>query len=391
MIASSAGSLLIAGAVILFYTVVARGRPDAGVQELLAWAQVMLIMVFAYGGQAVLRDSQDRVEMLAYHLPHWVVYLPPGWLARFVDSCSVGESGVMWWILGATLLGVAGLWAIVVGLLSRAYARMEPGAGAWHRVTLSDATRSGHLGGRIVSRLTRPFEERAAFWLCSTMLRRDHDLRMRSWPSLGVVVALLLLGLFSGQLGDPMADPGPASALSLACIYLLATPIPTIVNNLNFSREHAASWLLWSSPVADRAAFAEGMRKAYTYHILCPILAVLLVVFAIVWRNPVAVLTHIWVGWLVIVGTGHAAQIALMRKFPFSAPLARGATFGPIAPFAAAVGAVVLTLAVVHYYAVRSTIGFVLYLVVLAIAVLALRAMSRSAMRKRFAVGVSYE
>jgi len=76
-----------------------------------------------------------------------------------------------------------------------------------------------------------------AFWLCSTMLKRDHELRMRSWPALGVVIALPLLGLLTGQLVDPLGHQGLAGALSIACLYVLAVPMPTLMHNLNFSAD----------------------------------------------------------------------------------------------------------------------------------------------------------
>ena len=72
---------LVAGLVVLVYTWFLGGRPGTAAREVLAWTQVVLILVFVYGGQAIFRDSANRLEMAAYHVPWWVVYTPPGWLA----------------------------------------------------------------------------------------------------------------------------------------------------------------------------------------------------------------------------------------------------------------------------------------------------------------------
>ncbi|HKR00729.1 MAG TPA: hypothetical protein VJT09_08645, partial [Pyrinomonadaceae bacterium] len=214
----------------------------------------------------------------------------------------------------------------------------------------------------------------------------------RSWPALGVVVALVLLGLFTGQLGDPFVTRAPAAAaLPIASLYLLAYPLPAIMHNLNFSRDHAASWVLWSSPVADRFAFAEGVRKAVTYRILFPLLVALLLVFALVWRDPWHALLHVAAGWLVIVGAGHAAQAGILRRFPFSSPAARGSITGGVALFAGAVNATAMSLAVIHYFVVRSMFSFAVYLGVLAAFVFALRLVAQRTIRQRFAVVASYE
>lgn len=386
------GNLAVVGLLLLLYTSLMSGRPGDAIREVLAWTQTILIMVAFYGGQAIFRDSQDRLETAAYNLPDWIMYLPPAWLAHFVDSTSPASNGTKWWIPGLGVLFNVALWTLVMQRISTLYARMQPGGAAWQRASLPVLRQPGKLGGVLARVLTRSRTETAAFWLCSTMLRRDHDLRMRSWPSLGMVIALVLLGLFTGQLGDPfVSQTTSAVVLPIASLYLLAYPLPTIIHNLNFSRDYGASWLLWSAPIGDRVAFAEGMRKAVTYKILFPLLAALLILFAIVWRDPLHALAHTVVGWLVIVGAGHATQVGLMRKFPFSAPAARGSITGSIALFAGVVNASAMTLAVIHYFAVRSLPGFVIYFTALAGLVFTLKMLSQRVIQQRFAVAASYE
>lgn len=391
--AALVGNLFVVGVLLLLYTTFAGGRPGDAVREVLAWTQTILIMIAFYGGQAVLRDSQDRLEVAAYNLPGWAAYLPPAWLASFVDSTSLTGGGTKWWILGAGLLANAVLWPLVLRRVSVAYARMQPGGtAAWQRATLPALKEPGRLGGVWTRLLTRRPEERASFWLCSTMLRRDADLRMRSWPALGTVLALLLLGLFTGQLSDPFVSRSPTTTvLPVACLYLLAYPLPAIMHNLNFSRDHAASWLLWSAPVSDRVAFAEGMRKAVTYRILLPLVVLMLIVFAVVWRDIPHALAHATVGWLVVVGAGHATQAGITRSFPFSSRVARGSIVGSLAPFAGAVSATAMALAVVHYFAVRSTLSFAVYVTAVVALGVALRLFSRRVIRQKFGLAASYE
>ena len=387
--AALVGNLAVVGVLLLLYTTLMSGRPSDSIREVLAWTQTILIMIAFYGGQAVLRDGQDRLEMAAYNWPGWLAYLPPAWLAYFVDDASVPE---VWWVLVAGVLFVAVVWALVMGRVSAMYGRMEPGGAAWRRATLPALAEPGTLGGRLTGLLTRSRQERAAFWLCATMLKRDHDLRMRSWPTLGVTLALVLLGLFTGQLGDPFVSRSAANVvLPVAALYLLAYPVPAVIHNLNFSRDHAASWVLWSAPVTDRFSFTEGLRKAVSYRIMLPLLVVLLVVFAIIWRDFWHALLHTAAGWLVVVGAGHAAQIGIVRKFPFSAPAARGSITGGVALFAGAVNATAMSLAVAHYFASRSLAGFATYLAALAALVLALRVTARHVIEKKFAAAPSYE
>jgi hypothetical protein len=102
-------------------------------------------------------------------------------------------------------------------------------------------------------------------------------------------------------------------------------------------------------------------------------------------------MVHVAVGWMVVLGAGYASQIGCLRRLPFSAPAARGETFGPIAPLAAAVSGTALFLGVVHYLALEWIPGLVAYVLGLAVLVLVLRWTARQVMLRRFAVEVSRE
>ncbi|MBP88800.1 MAG: hypothetical protein CMJ64_19160 [Planctomycetaceae bacterium] len=386
LLAAFACNLFASGAIIVLYAWMFGGRPGESLQEILAWTQAALMFLTFYGGQAVLRDTNDRLEMLAYHLPEWVAYTPLAWMADFVISSEGGFAVTKWWIFAASVPAAIGVWGIALWRLSLAYSRLQPGRTAWQRTTVRPLSQPGTLGGAFAKLVTRLHEERTAYWLCSTMLRRDQNLRMRSWPSLGIVVAFVALGLFSDQLDDPTVTTGRAAIMSLACIYLLSIPIPTIIHNLRFSREHAASWILYASPIENRAAFCEGLRKAITYRILLPVLVVLFAVFAFRWQNPLVALLHAFVGWLVIQGTGYGCAAAIMRKLPFTSPLGRGESLGPIAPFAAAVSSVAGLLATIHYYSARIPAAFAAYIASLFVLVLILRWLARRITDRRYAV-----
>ncbi len=390
LLASLIGNLLVVGALVLVYTVLLGERPTESTRELLAWSQIILLWIALMGGQFVLlHDRSFRVEMLAYQLPDWVLYLPPSWLAQFVASTGPVYEAVLWWVPAAVAAGTLGLWAVVMWRLSAAYAQMQPGGTAWRRAVLPPLPRPGDLAGPIARCVTRPGEERVAYWLCATMLRRDHQLRMRSWPAFGIILAAVVLGLATGQLGDPMKDHGPVCVLSLAALYLLAVPMPTILYNLNFSRDHQASWVLLAAPIADRVAFAEGIRKAVTYRLLVPVLLVLGAVFALVWREPLDVAAHLFAGWLVVLAAGYASQIGILRSLPFTAPAARGETMGPVALFAAVLSGMAMSLVGLHYVVSQSLPAFAAYLGGLAAAVFALRFAARRVLQRHFAVEVT--
>jgi len=99
---------------------------------------------------------------------------------------------------------------------------------------------------------------------------------------------------------------------------------------MQFSQHHAASWVLATAPTRSGLEFAEAARKAVSNRVLLPVLAAVVLLFAILWRSPLDALIYGAIGLLTILGAGYASQAAVMRRVPFSAPAARGQSMGPI-------------------------------------------------------------
>ena len=359
--------LVTAGAVILVYAVAMRGRDHTQSQELLAWVQVVMILVLFYGGQLALRDAQQGIQMAAYRPPDFVHWLPTTWLARAVAD------DVRWPVqarIGAVagfLAAATALSALVAAELTRLYGRLQPGAATWRRSTLPRLIPAGALNAPLATWLTRPGEERTGYWLAWTLIRRDINLTMRCWPSFGVALAALTLGFFSDQLANPFQGVSTKGVLSLAAIYLLMPCLPPVFHHLNASRDHAAAWVLRSAPLADRFAFTEGIRKAVTFRFAVPLLLLLSVVFVIVWGDPVAGVLHVVPAWLTVWAAGYVCQSTILARIPFSQPLVRGESFGPIALVCGVFSAVAMVLAAAHCFLAPSLPAYAGYLLALVV------------------------
>src|SRR5262249_14940746 len=99
--------------------------------------------------------------------------------------------------------------------------------------------------------LTRSPEERVGFWLCLTLLKRDPGLAMRCLLAFNLAVAVVVLGVATGQFGNPCRESEPSQVLApILAIYLLALALPPLVYNLSFSHDSAGSWLLLAAPLS---------------------------------------------------------------------------------------------------------------------------------------------
>lgn len=365
------GNLTVTGWLIVLYTTILRGGPSHRAREMLAWTQIILIMVLFYGGQAVMRDPNETLEMVAYRFPEWARWLPPSFLATWLVSLADGTP--RWDILGGALLVTGSGWLIAMRQLALLYSRLQPQSALLKSADLPPLPASGQLCNRLGQSVTRSPEEAAGYWLGNVMLSRDYDLQMRSWPNLGMVLALVLLGLLTGQLQNPMTHRDSSGLLAVACLYLLALPLPVVIYNFNFSSAHAASWLLDASPLARSAAFRDGLRKAATYRIFVPALLLLTILFAWLWRDLGHALLQGFIGLLLLDCAGHLGKWRLLRALPFASSLARGETLGPTALFTALLNALAFALGGLQWWASGSTAGLVGFVLLLLVATLFLR------------------
>src|SRR5262249_8236846 len=153
-----------------------------------------LLLVVGYGAQLVLRDTSSSFLAWGAFPPAWVDFLPPAWLARFVDAASFEPALDVLWstlLLLGILLAVCG---VTGGRLGGLCAAMQP-VSVSGRLRPMPRERVGGLQGTLAGLFARNAEERIGFWLSGKLLARENGLKMRClWP-LNLSVAVVVLGL----------------------------------------------------------------------------------------------------------------------------------------------------------------------------------------------------
>jgi hypothetical protein len=255
-------------------------------------------------------------------------------------------------ILGTVLLAVLALLR-----MTDYYQQAQGSARARHDPAPEGRGESGRgrpLIGGWIRRLWGRRGVAAPVALCFAMLRRDSDLRLRTLPALASMLAFLGIGWFLGELGDPYgAEPGKGG-FSIVVVQLGVLAVPTILHNLCYSRDHAATWLFHTAPGLTRAGCAEAMRLVSCYGVMLPVMAVLWVFFTIIWRAPGHAAVHCVVGWLTTLLAGHLTIWGMENPLPLARPAARGSVTGPVLPYLAGTGALVMTVGAGEYCACRS-------------------------------------
>ena len=329
-----------ASAALLLYTASGIGVPGDNIRRLAAWVQILGVLLLFYGGQLMLRNASGGLALFASNPPPWVAQLPTAFLARDVASGSMvflaAGTAVSGALTYSALLALRGAWTRVARVArAEPHVEIEPGSPE----ALAASSASGTL---FPSR-----REGAVFWLTFTMLSRDGELKSRNLPAVILPATAALLGPAIGQYADPMVGHSTDNVLPMATMVLLATAIPTLLNNLTFSRDHEAAWRLrpsWGESAARAVQLAVHVR------ILLPLLLVHGVAIGLYWKDPIAAAVYTAITWLILDLIMRLVSRTVLSRPILRRPAARGATVGAISIVVAGVSALAGILAAIWFF-----------------------------------------
>ena len=316
--------LLATALIVTCYGILMRMVGRERFNSIIAYSQIVLVLVFMFGFQIMPRVMDVQSMQLARGFRWYYLIFPPAWFAG-VTLVLIGKPH-----LYALALAAAGLTALtVLGHLaihkvgsdySSFVARLTYREGTVKREAAGAATPAlaamRGVAGRVKSVwLARPVE-RAAFDLVSVYLRRNREVKVRLYPSLAYFVFVPLLAVFSEGLPDPFArraDAYPLMGALMICYVAL-----TAVEVLRFSEHYEAAYIFRVAPVGRLGDVYRGFRKAVMTWVALPGFVILFTLYAILWRNPLHAA-------LLLIPWGVITPAALMLAFVFreTLPLAR--------------------------------------------------------------------
>jgi hypothetical protein len=354
LLASLAGNLAAVCLVILLLSLPGLTGRWEHLKDIFAWTQTALLLVVGYGAQLVLRDTSSSFLLWGAFPPAWVGYTPAAWLARFVEAAADRPGIDVLWLallLIAILVAVCGL---TVGRLSRLYAAMQPVAVSRRRRPMP-RERVGGLQGTLAGWFARNAEERVGFWLSGKLLAREQGLKMRClWP-LNLAVAVVVLGLATGQFANPLRETRLGLVtLPILSVYFLALAVPALVYGLTFCRDAEAGRVLLAAPLPRPADVGRGLVKAVLVCVVTPLCLLWFAVAWAAWQDPAAAGLHAALAWMLSWLLALAALGFVVPAAPFSLPPARGGSVGPVNLPMAFLFLIVLALSALHYFLAAS-------------------------------------
>jgi hypothetical protein len=345
VLASLTGSLAVMAAVVLLLSAFEQNETMRSLKAVLSWAQIVILGLVFFGGQAVLRGGGfPAVQTWGAFPPPWVQWLPSTWLARFVEEASC-EPSPLTLLKALGLVAVAVASCLLVGLrLSYLYRAMRPVEQA--APTLRPMASPGGLPA--VWLADGP-EERVGYWLGLTFLWRDAALTLRCLFAFQLALVIGIVGIATRQFANPMSDDDPTrTALTLLSLFLVPLAAPNLVFNLSYCRDSGGGWLLRAAPVARPVALAAGACKAVFVWVVTPLCVALGLAAGWAWGDALSAALHAGLTWGLTWVFVLASLWLVSPALPFTLPPARGGALAlPLLPMLA-LGGVATALGLIH-------------------------------------------
>ena len=242
---------LITSVVTMIYGIAARLVPRERFDDVAAWSQIALAIVFV--SLALVTPRSAMREGIHVDPTAWFMLgLAPAWFAgldAWLGSSAPGTGHLA--MAAAVALGTFAVFlrAPVLVRLAAAIAHVQDERGGRHVRPVPNGE-TGWLRWWM-----RDPVERAAFQLATAYLRRDRDVRLRLRPSLVVFALLPLAGLVIEEKRGGHLAP-------LASVCLLGMVPGVAMEALRISSHPVASELFAVVPIADTGAVFHGVRKA---------------------------------------------------------------------------------------------------------------------------------
>jgi ABC-2 type transport system permease protein len=318
-------ALLATALIVTSYGVLMRLAGRERFDSIIAYSQIILVLVFMFGFQILPRVMDINFTQLARGYRWYYLLYPPAWFAGVTlvlmgkaQLYAVALAGV-----GITALVTLGHLAIrkVGSDYSSFVVKLSYGEGTPKRRPVDTAVVGQAHGRSLAERLksawlARP-AERAAFDLVSVYLRRNREVKVRLYPSLAYFVFVPVLAVFSEGLPDPFVARG-VQAYSLMGALMICYVALTAVEVLRFSEHHEAAYIFRVAPVSRLGDVHSGFRKAVMMWVSLPGFAMLFTLYAVLWRSPLHALLLL-APWIIIT----PAVLMLGFLFRETLPLAR--------------------------------------------------------------------
>ncbi|WP_150270175.1 hypothetical protein [Paenibacillus tepidiphilus] len=265
----------------LCYLAILRLFDGEKLKDIINYVQIVLSVGLMIGYQLISRLVNFSFLDSGFDPAWWSYAVPPFWFASSFELLIGGNSNQETTILS--------LLALVVPLLLLAtYIRLMPLFERSLQKLAAEEAGGKDKGtlARTLSMLTCRNKQEATFFRFTwSMMKNERDFKLRTYPTVGLVMALPFIFIFnivqSGGMSELKGSPGYYGMYAIAMLML------TVVQMLRYSASYKGAWIYKSLPLVPGALISRGMLKAAVLRLLLPVFAAESVIFTVLFGTEI--------------------------------------------------------------------------------------------------------
>lgn len=285
----------------LIYLFILRFFNGEKVKDIINFVQIGLTIVMTIGYQFLGRMFNVFDLKIVYKSRIWNLLLPPMWFAAPLYAVNGGEIDKII-IMLITLAFIVPIIAIILYLKN--ISKFEDSLSKLNSVRNNEKEKSKGVFYRFGRWTCRNNEEKAAYNLSVSVMKREREFKLKAYPNLGFIIIFPILFIFIFTNNYEGIESIPLS-MSLN-IYWFILMIPSILMTLQYSNDYKAAWIYESVFIKDTANIYRGVYKALIVNLLLPLYLVESVIFTVIFGIQVlGILIIVFIFLLIFIVAQH--------------------------------------------------------------------------------------
>ncbi|MDJ1483616.1 hypothetical protein QNI16_24165 [Cytophagaceae bacterium YF14B1] len=274
----------------LLYMLLIRFTSEARLKQIIAYVQIGFTMVFVSGYQILPRLIKvEMLQSISLEVVWWQYLVPPFWMGGIMEafvSRHFETPYIIFTLLAVTL--PVGIIYLMNSAVSKSFSRklleMNDASGDKNETGTTEDRSKKPLSERLSAIFTRHPLEKMGFELTWKITSRDQKFKMRTYPTLGVMIPTIFVFLRGQQLGQ-------SDWQYILILYAMSFAINAFYTNIQFSDDYKATWFYGSVPADPPGYILSGALKAVFIKFILPVYAFLIA--AIFWFWGVDALANV--------------------------------------------------------------------------------------------------
>lgn len=262
----------------LLYLLILKFFDGEKVKDIINFVQIGLTIIMTISYQFLGRMF-DIVDInIVYKSNIWNLILPPMWFASPLHAIDGGKINEIIIILIVLALIVP---VIAISLYIKNTSKFEDSLSKLNIVKDSEKEKKHRLFYRIGKWTCRNNEEKAVYDLSSSIIKREREFKLMTYPSLGFNIVFPLLFIFMYSMDSINEIKNISLHMSLN-IYWFIFMVPTLLMTLQYSNDYKAAWIYETAYISDKSNVYKGAYKALLANILLPLYLFESIIFIVI-------------------------------------------------------------------------------------------------------------